>query len=250
MADTTNYTWTFDLRENSLTSETTNDYIAIVQTNKSLTIEDIAASIASDRTDLREDTIIMVAKLYDAKVRELVCQGNTVVTGIAVVRPTITGVFTGTSGEVGDSNTAKISIAPSSTFRSEVEDVTLKYSKRVLTTGGASITLVTDNRTGATDGTVTPGGMLVITGEKIKCLGEDGVSQGVVRFTNIETNESTVVEDLSTNTPTKLVIVAPSSLTAGSYQLTIETYFTSGAKMLTQVRQITYEQTLTVSASE
>lgn len=250
MSDTTTYKWLFDLKENALTSETTNDYVAIVRTNKSLTIEDIASSIASDRTDLREDTIIMVANLIEAKVRQFVCQGNTVVTANTVYRPTITGVFIGKEGTMSDGNKCKINISPSSTLRAEVEEVEAEFSKYVLKTGGAVIALVTDNKTGATDGTITPGGQVIIKGEKIKCIAEDGVSKGVIKLINIETNEETLIDDLSTNTSKQLNIVAPASLKAGSYTLVVETYYTGNSNLLKSVRTITYDQTIIVNATE
>lgn len=251
MADSINYTWNFDLRENSLTSDVTNDYTAIVRTNKSLTISDIASSIASDRTDLREDTINIVAKLIDDKIRQLVCQGNTVVTNNAIYTPVITGNFIGKEGTLGDNNKCKVSITPSSTFRSDIALVEAKFTNRTLSSGGAYISLVTDNRTKLTDGTITPGGQVIIKGEKIKCIGSDGTSDGVIKLINIETNEETLIDDLSTNTPKQLNIVAPATLAAGSYTLVIETYYAgSSSSVLKSVRTITYDQTLIVNTTE
>lgn len=250
MADTTNYSWLFDLRENTLTTDVTNDYIAVVRTNKSLTISDIASSIAADRTDLREDTITMVAKLIDDKIRQFVCQGKIVVTDNAIYTPVITGNFIGKEGTLGENNKCKVSITPSSTFRSDISMVEATFSKHTQSSGGAVISLVTDNRTKLTDGTITPGGQVIIKGEKIKSVGADGVSEGVIKLINIETNEETIIDDLSTNTPKQLNIVAPATLATGSYTLVIETYYSSGSTLLKEPRTITYDQTLIVNAAE
>lgn len=252
MADTTNYTWLFDLRESNLKNSISNDYLASVHTAQSINIDDIASSIASDRTDLREDTIKMVARLLDAKVREYICRGYTVVTGAAVFKPSITGVFTGTNGDFGNGNACRVCLLPSKTLRSEVAQVTPKFSGNVLTTGGARIALVTDRRTGLTNGTITPGGALIISGRKIKCVGSDGTSLGIIRFTNTATGEETLIDqgNVGANNPKELVIITPSTLTAGSYELSLDTYYTTGNKLLQSARTITYGQILTVAQAE
>lgn len=251
-SDTTTFNWYYDLVEYAMTTDVTNDYIAKVKTANSITIEDIASSIAADRTDLREDTIIMVANLIADKVRQYVCQGNTVVTGVSVLKPTITGTFTGSTGNFGDNNACKVSISPCSALRDDIDEVTPIFTGNVKSNGGAYIGLVTDRRSGLTDGTITPGGAIVITGTKIKCLAADGETAGVVRFTNIETNEETVVDtgDFVSNNPSEVVVIVPSTLTSGTYNLTIETYFSNNSTMLKEARVITYDQTLTVAASE
>lgn len=249
MSDSKDYKWNFDLVEFQLTSGVKDDYTARVKTNNSLTAEDIAAMIASDRTDLREDTILMVAKLYDAKVIEKVCMGNSVVTGAALFQPSITGVFSGTSGSTTIANQCKVSINPSAAFRSSLDEVTLAFTGNVKDLGGADISEVTDVETELTEGEITPGGSLVIIGSKIRIVdSESSEDKGCVRFVNVETNEATDVYRFAINTPKKVVVNVPSTLAAGTYTIQIVTAFTNGNTTLKTMRTIEARRQRTVTA--
>lgn len=249
MADSKDYKWNFDLVEYSLTSDVEDDYTARVKTNNSLTIEDIASMIAEDRTDLREDTILMVAKLYDAKVIEKVCMGNSVVTGTALYQPTITGVFNGTTGTTTEANVCKVSINPSSTFRSSLEEISLAFTGNIKDQGGANIGEVTDVETGLTEGEITPGGSLIITGSKIRVSDlEDGSQTGCVRFINVETNETTDVTKFAANDPKKVIVNVPSTLAAGTYTIQVVTAYSNSGTLLKAMRTIEYRRQRTVTA--
>lgn len=246
MADTTNYKWRFDLVEYALTTGNGNDYTAGIQSTGSLTLSDIAASIAAERTDLRQETIEMVLKIWNAKVMEQVCMGNTVNTGLVLCQPVITGTFTGNTGIIDTAkNLKKVSVQPVAAFRSQLDDVELVFTGYVKDIGGARIRNVTDSETESSSGVITPGGNLVISGTKIKCVASDGKSTGVARFINTETGAITEVTKFTVNKPSQLIVIIPSTLTNGTYTFQIETYYsTSGA--LKTVRTITYGKSLTV----
>lgn len=247
MADKTEYKWLFELVECALTTDISNDFSANVVTMGSITNADIASSIAAERTDLREETIEMVLNLADAKINEKLCMGHTVVTGSAIFKPTISGTFIGETGEVDSAtNRKKISITAASALRTELEDVTLSFTGTVKDYGGARIRKVTDSDSGLTDGTITPGGTIVISGTKIKCVGSDGTSAGVVRFINIETQEITEVTKLTVNKPSEVILIVPSTLATGTYTLQIETYYSSSGSTLKSARTIEYSLDLTV----
>ncbi len=61
------------------------------------------------------------------------------------------------------------------------------FSGNVRNMGGARIFLVRDVMTGKTDGTLTPGGMVDVTGTKIRCLNADGTGIGSLTLVNAET---------------------------------------------------------------
>ena len=101
MADTkTNYIWSYDLVENMMTKDVKEDYVAAIQTKKSLTIADIAAAISAERTEYRVDTIVNIGTLIDEKIRQLLCDGYTIVTGSAQYAPSLSGVFIGDTGVI------------------------------------------------------------------------------------------------------------------------------------------------------
>lgn len=251
MSDNTSYVWKFDLEEYAMTKDNGEDYTAKVSTIQSMSIDAIARAIAAERTEYREMTIVNIAHLLDEKIRHFVCQGNTVVTGTALYSPSIEGVFIGKSGEVDpDRNRCVINISPSQAMRDELKKVKPVFSGFVKDMGGARIALVTDTSTGLTDGTITPGDILIVTGKKIKCLNADGSGIGKVSFVNTETQAETTVASLAVNDPSKLMFVAPASLTDGAYLLRIETYFSTNATLLKKVRVLEYSTPLLVGDAD
>ena len=64
--------WFFDLEENLLTKEVTNDYTAKVKTLMSKDIPALAREIVAERTEFRYDTVVNIANLLDEKIRAVV----------------------------------------------------------------------------------------------------------------------------------------------------------------------------------
>ncbi|MCS2889594.1 DUF4469 domain-containing protein [Parabacteroides faecis] len=249
MADTkTNYVWSFDLSEYTMTKDVKEDYTAVVQSKKSLTIDDVARAISAERTEYRVDTIKNINTLVDEKIRQLVCDGYTVVTGSAQYAPSVTGLFIGDKGVVDPAvNKCEVNITPSQAMRAEVAKVTAKFSGNVRSMGGARISLVKDVTTGKTNGTITPGGMLDVTGTKIRCTGADGTGLGSVKL--LKLSDQTVaasITQLGINDPSRLMFTLPTGITDGEYQLVVETWFSSASTLLKQSRTLVYPLTLKV----
>lgn len=96
----------------------------------------------------------------------VICQGNSYVSDMVRIQPSITGVF-GVEGTLDSAkNQAQVNIAPSPLFSERVSKTELEYSGRRLIQGGVEISEVYDVGTGKTDGTVTPGDNLKILGKK------------------------------------------------------------------------------------
>ena len=244
------YTWLFDLKGNAITKDVKEDYVAKVATIHSMNVEDIARAIVAERTEYRVDTIVNIANLIDEKIRQSVCQGNTVVTGTALYSPSITGIFMGKGGLFDpDVNRCVVNISPSKELREEVAKVRPEFTGLVQELGGARIALVKDATTGKTDGTITAGGIIEVTGTKIKCVNADGTAIGKVAFIDAESDtEAATVSTLAINDPSRLMFTVP-ELDEGDYILRIETYFTGGSYLLKTMRMIEYEQHLTVGTS-
>lgn len=249
MASTINYKWYFDLVEFALTTDTANAHRATVKINNSLTLSDIAGAIASERTDLRQDTIEMVVKLVGDEVMEQVCMGNSVVLPTAIYQPVITGTFSGTSGDMDSSkNVCKVSVNTTTAFKAQIAQVDAEFSGYVKNLGGAKISSITDTRTGLSTGTITAGSIIVVAGNKIRCVNEDGSGIGIIRFINTETEETIEVDNVATNDPKKVVFLSPSTLAAGTYTFQIETYYSTAKSQLKSARVIEYPYTVTVES--
>ena len=247
MADTkTNYIWSYDLVENMMTKDVKEDYVAAIQTKKSLTIADIAAAISAERTEYSVDTIVNIGTLIDEKIRQLLCDGYTIVTGSAQYAPSLSGVFIGDTGVIDPAvNKCAVNITPSQAMRTEVAKVEPKFSGTVRRMGGARISLVKDVATGKTDGTITAGGMLDVKGTKIRCVGADGTGLGAVKLLNLaDQTEAASFTQLGINDPSRLMFTLPADLADGEYQLVVETWFSSASTLLKEMRTLVYPITL------
>lgn len=235
------YKWFFDLAENLLTKDVTNDYTATVKTLLPKTIDNLADDIVKE-TAYNRETVIGIITLYDKKIIESVCLGNTVNTGSTLYAPALPGSFIGTEGVMDPAKQKPyVSINPSTAFRKELELVRPVFSGNVLDSGGARIGLVTDSATGRTDGFMTPGNTINITGKKIRSLNADGSDIGNIKFVNAETDEvAATVTSLTINEPKRIILIVPASLTDGTYRLEIETYYSNTSTLLKNPRTLIY----------
>lgn len=241
------YVWKFDLEEYTLTKEVREDYLARVNTLRSVSLGDIARAIAAERTEYREETIAHIAGLISEKIQHFVCEGCTVATGATLLVPAITGTFTGEGGAFDPSrNRCTVNAVPSQELRRRMAGVAPVFSGHVRRQGGARIALVTDTPTGRTDGTLTAGGIVEVRGRKIRCLNADGTGPGRVCFVRADTGEeAAVVSSLAVNTHGRLIFNLP-DLEEGHYFLRIETHYSSPDTRLKSMRFIEYPLPLTV----
>lgn len=238
---TKSYKWYFDLTDNPLTKEVANDYTATVKTLLPKTIDDLADDIVKE-TAYNRETVIGIISLYDKKIIESVCSGNTVNTGSTLYAPSLPGSFIGTDGVIDpDKQKAYVSINPSVAFRKELELVSPVFSGNVLDTGGARIGLVTDTATGRTDGFMTPGNTIDISGKKIRSLNADGSGIGTVKFVNAKTDAvAATITSLTVNDPKRIILIVPANLAEGTYRLEFETYYSNSSTLLKTPRTLAY----------
>ena len=245
---TKKYVWKFDLEEYLMTKDVLEDYKAILKPIQSLDITDVARAIVEERTEYRVDTLVNTANLSDEKIRQLVCQNNIVKTGTAMFTPAIEGLFLGKTGTVDPAkNKCTVNIIPTAAMRSELDKVTMEFSGTVKESGGARIGLVKDVTTGKTDGTITPGGMIDVTGSKIRCINADGT--GIGSLTLLKSTDRSVATSITLfgiNDPSRLMFTLPANLEAGTYELTLETYFSTNKTQLKQPRTLVYSIPLVV----
>lgn len=247
MATNNDHSWTFDLVEYSISKSSSVEYAAKVQYKSTKYIKDLAAKIASERSDLREETIATCLTLGDQAIQDYVSDGHVVVTGTATFMPTIGGTFKDRSGAFDeDENELRIAVNISSAFRKLLSNISAVFSGNVKDAGGAAISNVYDTYAATNDGTITPGNTIVITGTKIKCVDALGAVGGSVQFVNKETNEvAATVTLFANNSPSKVIIIVP-DLAAGDYILQINTNYSSANVQLKEQRTIEYALTLTV----
>jgi hypothetical protein len=239
------YFWKSWLRRNNLTRNVDNDYIAEVSTTgNTLRNEDIARIIVKGRSELRYDTIFSILNERDAVERNALLNGSSVQSRNMHLAPRITGNWIG-ADPVFTPKEHRITLDATQTveMRRALEEVGVEILGRK-TDGGAIIGLVTDVLTGSTDGTVSVGGDVIITGDKIRIapVGEEGLG---VFFVNPDGGDMPLDHPAIENNPKKIICRLPLSVTDGTYTLKIVTRFSSGKQYLNAPRTIQYELPLT-----
>ena len=242
--------WKVWLKPNLLTKDIDNDYIAEVSTSKqTLRNEDIAQRIVDEGSEIKYDTLLSIINQHDRIIREAVCDGYSVLTGVGQYSPRVTGSWLGKSANF-DPSVNKLTL--DMVLSKEMRDALATVGVEVLGVkegGGAAIGLVTDTLTEATDGTITPGEDILIEGTKIKIAGDPDLCG--VYFIPRDAPEETIYKverRLTQNDPSRIIARVPATLQPGAYTLRIVTQYTnSGSTLLKEPRTIEYELPLLVS---
>jgi hypothetical protein len=239
---TKNFFWKVWLRLNLLTKDVPNDYVAEVSTvGKTLSNADIAL-IISKSSEVEYETLFDILNRADRIRREKLQEGCCVQTDICHLTPRVLGNWVGAAASFDSAkHHITLSITPTVEMRAALAEVGVEVLG--IREGGAFIGLVTDVTTGATDGSITAGGQIIIAGEKIKIEPTNEADFGV--FITDGTTDYPVTP-LAVNHPKEIIAIAP-QLPAGDYTLYISTKFSSGQTLLNEPRKITYATLITVN---
>lgn len=244
---TDKFEWPSVLVDNPLTEETTDRILLLQKDKKSKRLVDMASLVARERTEYREETLSNIASLIEQKIVETLLNGESVITDYFQFEPNIQGSFD-SEGEPLDANKVKYSINMS--VRPELRNILnnqVKYKVAGLQEqGGAAITGVEDQITGARDGATGRGHVLAIYGNKIKAVGATGADKEGHAYLSSELEVDTEVQ-IAQNDPSCVTILIPNDLAEGNYQLRIETYFTPGKNALKEMRTIVCPITIKIS---
>lgn len=248
---TKKYVWKFDLEEYLMTKDVKEDYAGKVKPIQTFYLADVARAVAEERTEYRVDTLVSSYQLMEAKIRQLACGNNIVITDNVQFTPAILGLFLGKSGVVNPAvNKAVINMIATALMRGETDQVVLEFSGNIREMGNAGFALVKDVTTGKTDGTITPGGILDVSGTKIRSVNADGTGLGKLTLVNMaDQSVAATITLLAINDPKRLMFNIPADLPKGSYQLTLETWFSTNNVQLKQSRTLTYAIPLVVGGS-
>ena len=245
---TTKY-WKVWLTPNLLTRDVDNDYIAEVSTSKqTLRNEDIAERIVNEGSEIKYETLLAIINQHDSIIGGAVCDGYSVLTGVAQFSPRVTGNWLGKSANF-DPSTNKLTL--DMVLSKEMRDALATVGVEVLGVkegGGAGIGLVTNTLDGNTDGYITPGEDILIEGTKIKIAGDEEMCGVFFVLRGAETETVRKVDRrLTQNNPSSIIARVPADLEPGEYILRIVTQFSNSAVLLKEPRTLEYEQPLFVS---
>ena len=100
--------------------------------------------------------------------------------------------------------------------------------------------------TGATDGSVNRTDFVEARGKKIKAVNQDGTGISKVDLVSV-LGVATTIESLPYNDPSRIAFNIPEDLAEGEYTLQIETYFSTGNKLLKEPRILVYSKPIVIS---
>lgn len=231
------------MRPNHLT-EDKSDYMAAPVTNGSLTIADIVKDLQREGMEIKAETATDIVTRFNRKAAERVLGGYNVNTGLVYMRPVIKGVFYDCTWNP-KTNSVYVAMNQGMELRRAVAETTVEILGEQ--SDFMAIYNITDNTTGATDGTLTKGRNAELKGTYLKVVGEDPAVG--IAFRNIDTNEITKLDaaDIVLNEPSRLLILVPATLAAGEYELTVTTQFTVSGKLLKQPRSVTYSEPVVIT---
>lgn len=222
------------LKKNLLT-EDPKDYVASVQKKGSTGISDIVDELVSEGMEIKRETVIDIISRFNRKAADLVLSGYSVNTGLVYMRPVIKGVFYDKTWNP-ETNSVYIAINQGLDLRNAVAETVVEIMGEQAEP--LEIYSITDSMTGKTDGTLTKGRNAEIKGSYLKVVGESpdcGIS-----FKNTATQAITklAINDIVLNEPSRLLILVPSELAKGEYELSLTTQYTGGNTLLKTPRTI------------
>ena len=232
------------LYDNLLTPDP-NDFTARVSSERSLSVADICHSAATrGGADVSDAAMSHAVELFLKEMAYRLCDGFAVNTGYFTAMPVVRGVFLNPNETFDPQrHTLQFQFTQGELMRREIEDVEVKIMGVAET--GLYIGQVEDMKSRTVNEVLTPGFNLRVTGTKLRVVGDKpGVG---IFFRETATNTATKVDegDIVVNNPSELMIIIP-ALPAGTYQLEVTTQYSTGNKLLKEVRSAVFDRPLIV----
>ena len=232
------------LYDNLLTPDP-NDFVARVSSERSLSVADICHSAATrGGADVSDAAMSHAVELFLKEMAYRLCDGFAVNTGYFTAMPVVRGVFLNPNETFDPQrHTLQFQFTQGELMRREIEDVEVKIMGVAET--GLYIGQVEDMKSRTVNEVLTPGFNLRVTGTKLRVVGDKpGVG---IFFRETATNTATKVDegDIVVNNPSELMIIIP-ALPVGTYQLEVTTQYSTGNKLLKEVRSAVFDRPLTV----
>jgi hypothetical protein len=220
-------------------------YIARTDNEADLTIEQVCAALKNRGgfTGNYEDLVEFVKRFFDEVAYQL-CNGFAVNVGYFSVHPNIGGTFDKlTEGQDEEKHPVTFRFRVRAPLRALAQHIVVVVEG--LADAGGYIDEIIDVATESVDENLTPGGMINISGHKIKVAG-DNADIGIYFVSATDpTQRVKVISNLAENASSKIIALIP-ALASGGWKLEIITQYSSGSFFLKEPRTITFASELTV----
>ena len=208
----------YSLRENILTPAP-DDYMAQVTDTRSYSLEEIIDLMMDKGSTLTRADVAAVLQVYGEVCSSIVADGAALNTPLMNTALSVSGVFNGANDSFDKKrHTVNLNMTAGSLLRDAVAKV--KTEK----TEGAStdpyITEVTDIVSGKVNEALTKGGVVQLTGSRLKFDQKDE-AQGI--FFVPETGNPVRASVIAENKPARLMAIIPADLAAETYYIEVRT---------------------------
>jgi hypothetical protein len=232
---------------NFLTKFNVNDYIARVDSERSLNVKEICETAAArGGSDISAPAMEHAVNLWLKEMAYQLCDGYSVNTGYFNAAVHIKGNFDSPNEHYNpEKHTLLFELHQGDLLRKELE--TVHVDVLGVADVGIDIAQVVDAKTGSVNDLLTPGRNLKITGHKLKVVGEKpGVGVSFISQDDPEAVYLVPADDIVVNNPSEVIIIIP-QLLKDTYKLKITSQFTgSGGIVLKEPRSCVFDKILTV----
>ena len=231
----------YSLRENLLTPAP-DDYMAQVADVRSYTLDEIIDLMMEKGTTLTRADVAATLQVYGEVVSAIIKDGSAVNTPLMNTSMSISGVFDGANDSFDKKrHTVNLNITAGTLLRDAVTKVKCEKTEGVST--DPYITEVADIVSGKVNEVLTKGGVVQLTGSRLKFDAKDE-AQGI--FFVPETGEAVRAAVIAENKPARLMAIIPADLSAGTYYIEVRSKYSGGGTKLKTVKKGSFGKPLTV----
>ena len=232
----------YSLRENLLTPAP-DDYMAQVTDVRSYTLDEIIDLMVDKGTTLTRADVAATLQVYSEVCASLIKDGSALNTPLMNTALSISGVFNGANDTFDKKrHTVNLNISAGTLLRDAITKV--KCEKTESASTDPYITEVADIVSGKVNEVLTKGGVVQITGSRLKFDAKDA-AQGI--FFVPETGEAARAAVIAENKPARLMAIIPADLAAGTYYVEVRTKILEGNKSGKKIKTGRFNKALTAA---
>jgi hypothetical protein len=222
-------------------SDDPNDKIAILTNVRTYTDEQIVKRMMKRGTLVTETDTLATLNLYKSEIGLIIEEGDGINTGLINAQPSLVGKFIGAI-DMFDSTRHKVTYNVNFNKATQQKIGGYKMHKVQTPDTGPIIVAVKDSISGLTDGTLSAGGVLEISGRCMKIF--TNMPDNGVFFIAADNSEYKVTVFVD-NKPSRLIVMIP-VLPAGTYTLEVRTNYIKTSTPGKHLRKAQFNKPLTM----
>ena len=231
----------YSLRENLLTAAP-DDYMAQVADVRSYTLDEIIDLMMDKGTTVTRADVAATLQVYGEVCSSIIKDGSALNTPLMNTAMSISGVFNGANDAFDKKrHTVNLNLTAGTLLRDAATKV--KCEKTESANTDPYITEVADIVSGKVNESLTKGGIIQITGSRLKFDDKDA-AQGI--FFVPETGAPVRADVIAENKPARVMAIIPADLKAGTYYIEVRTKIDTKGKTLKTLKTGRFNKPLTV----